>query len=78
MEQEHAEGKSVYFGDVLLVIVSIDDFEEAERVVSSLHSAFPGVAVFVRAALLHIDAENLKIELALEHFRSDYYGRINR
>ncbi len=123
VEHEHAEGKSVYFGDAqrpevlraagvadaLLVIVSIDDFEVTERVVSSLHSAFPGVPVFARghdlikcrdlkaqgahftvsetleasaelarAALLHIGAESPKIELALEHFRKDYYGRINR
>ena len=62
VEREHAEGKSVYFGDAqqpevlraagvadaLLVIVSIDDFEATERVVSSLHSAFPDVHVFVR------------------------------
>ena len=60
VEHEHAEGKSVYFGDAqrpevlraagvaeaLLVIVSIDDFEATERVVSSLHSAFPDVPVF--------------------------------
>ncbi len=123
VEREHAEGKSVYFGDAqrpevlraagvadaFLVIVSIDDFEATERVVSSLHSAFPDVPVFARghdlikcrdlkahgahftvsetleasaelarAALLHIGAEDSKIELALEHFRSDYYGRINR
>ncbi|NOQ69160.1 MAG: potassium transporter KefC [Gammaproteobacteria bacterium] len=62
VEREHAEGKSVYFGDAqrpdvlraagvadaLLVIVSIDDFEATERVVSSLHSAFPDVHVFAR------------------------------
>jgi monovalent cation:proton antiporter-2 (CPA2) family protein len=123
VEHEHAEGKSVYFGDAqrpevlraagvadaLLVIVSIDDFEVTERVVSSLHSAFPDVHVFARghdlvkcrdlkaqgahftvsetleasaelarAALLHIGAEDPKIELALEQFRKDYYGRINR
>lgn len=62
VEHEHAERKSVYFGDAqrpevlraagvanaLLVIVSIDDFEATERVVSSLHSAFPDVPVFAR------------------------------
>ncbi len=62
VEHEYADGKSVYFGDAqrpevlraagaadaLLVIVSIDDFEATERVVSSLHSAFPDVPVFVR------------------------------
>ena len=62
VEHEHADGKSVYFGDAqrpevlraagvadaLLVIVSIDDFEVTERVVSSLHSAFPDVNVFAR------------------------------
>ena len=123
VEHEHAEGKSVYFGDAqrpevlraagiadaLLVIVSIDDFEATERVVSSLHSAFPDVHVFARghdlvkcrdlkaqgahftvsetleasaelarAALLHIGAEDPKIEFVLEQFRNDYYGRINR
>jgi monovalent cation:proton antiporter-2 (CPA2) family protein len=123
VEREHAEGKSVYFGDAqrpevlraagvadaLLVIVSIDDFEVTERVVSTLHSAFPDVHVFARghdrikcrdlkkrgahftvsetleasaelarAALLYIGAEELEIELALERFRNDYYGRIIR
>jgi len=62
VEHERAEGKSVYFGDAqrpevlraagvaeaLLVIVSIDDCEATERVVSSLHSAFPDVPVFAR------------------------------
>jgi monovalent cation:proton antiporter-2 (CPA2) family protein len=57
-----AEGKSVYFGDAqrpevlraagvidaALVIVSIDDIDARERVVSSLHSAFPEVPVFAR------------------------------
>ena len=121
VEHERADGKSVYFGDAqrpevlraagvadaLLVIVSIDEFEVTERVVSSLHSAFPDVPVFARghdlvkcrnlkaqgahftvsetleasaemarAALLHLGAEDQEIELALEHFRSDYYGRI--
>ena len=121
VEHERAEGKSVYFGDAqrpevlraagvadaLLVIVSIDDFEATERVVSSLHSAFPDVPVFARghdlvkcrdlkaqgahftvsetleasaeiarAALLHLGAEDQEIELALEHFRNDYYARI--
>ena len=123
VEHEHAEGKSVYFGDAqrpevlraagvanaLLVIVSIDDFEATERVVSSLHSAFPDVPVFARghdlgkcrnlkaqgahytvsetleasaelahAALLHIGAEDSNVKLALESFRREYYGRINR
>lgn len=62
VDRERAEGKSVYFGDTQrpevlraagvadarLVIVSIDDFEVAERVVSSLHSAFPTIPVFAR------------------------------
>jgi len=93
----------------LLVIVSIDDFEATERVVSSLHSAFPDIPVFARghdltrcrdlreigahftvsetleasaelarAALLHIGAEDPDVEIALEHFRNDYYGRIDK
>ena len=123
VEHEHAEGKSVYFGDAqrpevlraagvadaLLVIVSIDDFEVTERVVSSLHSAFPDVPVFARghdlvkcrdlkaqgahftvsetleasaelarAALLHIGAQDQQVELVLENFRKDYYGRIDK
>ena len=123
VEHEHAEGKSVYFGDAqrpevlraagvadaLLVIVSIDDFEVTERVVSSLHSAFPDVPVFARghdlvkcrdlkaqgahftvsetleasaelarAALLHIGVQDKEVELALENFRKDYYGRIDK
>ena len=123
VEHEHAEGKSVYFGDAqrpevlraagvadaFLVIVSVDGFEVTERVVATLHSAFPDIPVFARghdlvkcrelkaqgahftvsetleasaelarAALLHIGAEEPKIEHALEYFRSDYYGRINK
>ena len=118
-----AEGKSVYFGDAqrpevlraagvvdaALVIVSIDDLEARESVVSSLHSAFPDIPVFARghdlvncrdlkalgaqftvsetleasaelarAALLHMGADDPEIAEALEHFRKDYYGRINK
>ena len=121
VEREHAEGKSVYFGDaqrpevlraagvadVLFVIGSIDNFEATERVVSLLHTAFPVVPVYARghdlvkcrelkvhgahftvsetveasaelarAALLHTGAEDTEIELALERFRSDYYGEL--
>ena len=123
VDRERAEGKSVYFGDAQrpevlraagavdapIVIVSIDDFKATERVVSSLHSAFPDIPVFARghdlircrdlfaigaqftvsetleasaelarAALLHIGAEDPDVELALEQFRKDYYGRINK
>ena len=123
VEHEHAEGKSVYFGDAQrpevlraagvadaqLIIVSIDDFEVTERVVSSLHSAFPDVPVFARghdlikcrdlkaqgahftvsetleasaelarAALLHLGVKDQQVELALEDFRKDYYGRIDK
>jgi monovalent cation:proton antiporter-2 (CPA2) family protein len=60
--RERAAGKAVYFGDAQrpevlraagaaaapLVIVSIDDLEAAESVVSSLHSAFPDIPVFAR------------------------------
>jgi monovalent cation:proton antiporter-2 (CPA2) family protein len=60
--RERSEGRSVYFGDARrpevlraagitdapLVIVSIDDLEATESVVSSLHSAFPGIPVFAR------------------------------
>jgi len=62
VDRERAAGKSVYFGDAVrpdvlraagvaeapLVIVTIDDLDAAERVVLTLHSAFPGVPVFVR------------------------------
>ena len=123
VDRERAEGKSVFFGDAQrpevlraagvvdapFVIVSIDDLEAAERVVSSLHSAFPDVPIFARGhdlvkcrdlralgahftvsetleasaelarvALLHIGAENPEVEVALEHFRKNYYGRINK
>jgi len=123
VDREHAEGKSVYFGDAqrpevlraagvadaLLGIVSSDDFEATGRVVSSLHSAFPDIPVcarghdltrcrdlreigahftvsetleasaeLARAALLHIGAEDPDVEIALEHFRNDYYGRIDK
>lgn len=123
VEYEHAEGKSVYFGDAqrpevlraagvadaLLVIVSIDDYKATERIVSSLHSAFPEIPVFARGhdlgkcrelkvlgahftvsetlessaelarvALQYIGADDSEIEFALERFRNDYYGRINK
>jgi len=123
VDRERAEGKSVYFGDAqrpevlraagvtdaLLVIVSIDDFEVTERVVSTIHSAYPDTPVFARGhdlkkcrelialgahstvsetleasaelarvALLHIDADNSDVEVALNHFRKDYYERINK
>jgi monovalent cation:proton antiporter-2 (CPA2) family protein len=62
VDREREEGKSVYFGDAQqpevlraagivgapLVIVSINDFEVTERVVASLHSAFPDTPVFAR------------------------------
>jgi monovalent cation:proton antiporter-2 (CPA2) family protein len=121
VDRERAEGKSVYFGDAQrpevlrtagaadapLVIVSIDDLEATEQVVSSLHSAFPDTPIFARghdlgkcrdlgtlgahftvsetleasaelarAALLHMGAEDPAVEVALERFRKDYYGRI--
>ena len=123
VDREHAEGRSVYFGDAQrtevlraagvadaqLVIISIDDFEVTERVMSTLHSAFPDIPVFARghdlikcrdlkehgahftvsetleasaelarAALIHMGAENPEVAHALEHFRNDYYGRINK
>jgi len=123
VDRERAEGKSVYFGDARrpevlraagaanapFVIVSIDDLEATERIVSSLHSSFPTVPVFARGhdlircrdlralgahftvsetleasaelarvALLHIGAEDLEVEAALEHFRKDYYERIDK
>jgi monovalent cation:proton antiporter-2 (CPA2) family protein len=123
VDRERADGKFVYFGDAqqpevlraagaadaLLVIVSIDDFEATERIVSSLHSTLPHVPVFARghdlircrelkalgahftvsetleasaelarAALIHIGSEEPEVEVALEHFRNDYYGRINK
>ena len=60
--RERAAGRAVYFGDAqrpevlraagaaaaALVIVSIDDLEATESVVSSLHSAFPDIPVFAR------------------------------
>ncbi len=123
VNRERVEGKSVYFGDAQrpevlraagvaeapFVIVSIDDFEAAEQVVSSLHSTFPDIPVFARghdlvkccdlkrlgahytvsetleasaelarAALLHLGAEDQEVEIALENFRKDYYGRISK
>lgn len=62
VERERSEGRSVYFGDARLpevlraagaadaplVIVSIDDLEATEHVVSSLQSAFPAIPVFAR------------------------------
>ncbi|MFC1665308.1 cation:proton antiporter, partial [Pseudomonadota bacterium] len=62
VDRERAKGRSVYFGDAQrpevlravgaadapLVIVSIGDINATERVVSSLHSAFPGMPIFAR------------------------------
>jgi len=62
VDRERLDGKPVYFGDAQrpevlrnigaehapLVIVSIDDFEATERVVFTLHSAFPNTPVFAR------------------------------
>ena len=62
VDRERAEGKPVYFGDAKraevfraagvadapLVIVAIDDFEVTERVVSTLHAAYPAVPIFAR------------------------------
>ncbi len=62
VDRERSEGKPVYFGDLTraevfraagvadapLVIVAIDDFEVTERVVSTLHTAYPAVPIFVR------------------------------
>jgi monovalent cation:proton antiporter-2 (CPA2) family protein len=62
VDREREEGKSVYFGDAQrpevlraagvadapLVIVAIADLEATERVVSSLHAAFPDVPIFAR------------------------------
>lgn len=123
VERERAEGKSVYFGDAQrtevlravgvadtpFVVISIDDLDAAERVVSTLHSAFPDITIFARAhdlarcrelrkfgayftvsetleasaelartALLHVGSEESEVEAALNQFRRDYYGRINR
>lgn len=63
VKRERAEGRPVYFGDACkpevlravgaadtpFVIVSIDDLDAAERVVATLHSAFPDIYVFARA-----------------------------
>lgn len=62
VERERSEGRSVYFGDARLpevlraagaadaplVIVSIDDLDATEHVVSSLQSVFPAIPVFAR------------------------------
>jgi monovalent cation:proton antiporter-2 (CPA2) family protein len=62
VDRERSEGKSVYFGDVQrhevlrtagaaeapFVIVSIDDVDVVEQVVSSLHCYFPNIPVFAR------------------------------
>ncbi len=62
VDRARAEGKPVYFGDLKraeifrvagvadapLVIVAIDSPEVTERVVSSLHAAYPALPIFVR------------------------------
>ncbi|MEX2491184.1 MAG: monovalent cation:proton antiporter-2 (CPA2) family protein [Nitrospirales bacterium] len=73
VDRERAEGKPVYFGDVKraeifraagvadapLVIVAIDDLEATERVVSTLHTAYPAVPIFVRGHDM-VRCQNLK------------------
>lgn len=123
VDRERADGKPVYYGDARqpevlraagvadasLVIVSIDDLEATDRVVSTLHTSFPDIPVFARghdlinchdlaelgahftvsetleasaelahAALLYMGADDGEVAVALEHFRNDYYGRINK
>lgn len=123
VNHERAEGKAVYYGDAQqhevlraagaadasLVIVSIDDHDATEKVVSSLNTAFPDTPVFARghdlescrglkangayftvsetleasaelarAALLHMGGKADEVETAVEKFRKDYYGRINK
>lgn len=62
VEREHSAGKKVNYGDATkpevlraagaadacMVIVSIDDFEATESLVSTLHTSFPDVPAFVR------------------------------
>ncbi len=62
VERQRAEGKPVFYGDVRgpevlraagaastpLVIVTINDLEATEKVVSSLHISFPDTPVFAR------------------------------
>ena len=123
VDRERAEGKAVYFGDAQrpevlraagaadapFVIVSTDDLEATEHVVSSFHSVFPDIPVFARghdlvnccdlrelgahftvsetleasaelarAALLNMGADEKEVAIALDQFRNDYYGRINK
>jgi voltage-gated potassium channel Kch len=73
VDRERAEGKPVYFGDVKraevfraagaadapLVIVAIDDFEVTERVVSTLHAAYPTIPIFARGHDM-VKCQNLK------------------
>jgi voltage-gated potassium channel Kch len=87
VDYEHSEGKPVYFGDAQrpealraagvadarLVIVSIDDFKATERVVSSLHSAFPDVPVFARGH----DLDKCR-DLKAQGLTSPYPRRLNR
>jgi len=123
VDRERAEGKSVYFGDAQrpevlraagaadapFVIISIDNLDATEHVVSSFHSVFPNIPVFARGhdlvnccdlrelgayftvsetleasaelarvALIHMGAEEQEVTVALDRFRKDYYGRINK
>ena len=123
VDRERTEGRSVYFGDAQrpevlraagaanapFVIISIDDLDATEQVVSSFHSVFPDIPVFARGhdlvncrdlrklgahftvsetleasaelarvALLNMGAEEQQVSNALDRFRNDYYGRINK
>lgn len=120
---ERSKGKPVYFGDVQrlqvlrasgvmdapFVIITINDPDVTEQVVSSLHSAIPDIPIFTRghdlekchslkalgafytvsetleasaelarAALLHIGADSSDVTRAIETFRKNYYGKINK
>jgi voltage-gated potassium channel Kch len=62
VKQERSTGRSVFYGDARqpdvlrslgvgdarLVIVTVDDFQATEQVVSSLHRTFPGLDILVR------------------------------
>lgn len=103
VRRERSEGRSVVFGDASqpavlqslgiadmeLVIVTVDDFQAAERLVSFLHQAFPNLIILARGpdmercktlrargARLAV-SENLEASIALARAAMEVLGKDN-
>jgi len=100
VQRERAAGRSVFYGDARqpdvlkslevgdagLIIVTVDDFQAAEQVVSSLHRTFPALEILARGhnlqhcQVLHAEgaglvvSENLEASIALAHAALEKVG----